>query len=53
MKKKELQGLFDVLQGEDSKKQVLLVGGCVRNTLMGCEVEDIDLASTHKPEVVQ
>ena len=53
MKKKELQGLFDVLQGEDSKKQVLLVGGCVRNTLMGCEVEDIDLASAHKPEVVQ
>jgi poly(A) polymerase len=28
------------------------VGGCVRNTLLGESVEDIDIATTHRPEEV-
>ncbi|MDH5723199.1 MAG: CCA tRNA nucleotidyltransferase [Alphaproteobacteria bacterium] len=43
----------DTKEEDSDKPKVLLVGGCVRNTLMGHEVEDIDLASVHKPEEIQ
>lgn len=32
--------------------QALFVGGCVRNALLGREVEDIDIATKHTPEKV-
>ena len=47
MKTPDLQRLFDVFPDE-----ILLVGGCVRNVLMGKEVEDVDLATSLKPEAV-
>lgn len=53
MNEKELKGIIAALQGDALEPKVLLVGGCVRNALMGHEVEDIDLACVHKPEIVQ
>lgn len=35
-----------------TQPQTLFVGGCVRNALIGAEVEDIDLATVHHPDVV-
>ena len=35
--------------GEDCAR---FVGGCVRNSLMGCEVDDVDIATTLRPEAV-
>lgn len=43
-----LSRLFGLL-GED---QLRAVGGCVRNTLLGLPVTDIDLATRHAPEQV-
>lgn len=37
---------------EDAGHQVLLVGGCVRNALMGRAVSDLDLATDAPPETV-
>ncbi|MET5020819.1 hypothetical protein AAHH78_38540, partial [Burkholderia pseudomallei] len=34
--------------GEETR----LVGGCVRDALLGATVSDIDLATTHPPEAV-
>ncbi len=46
--------LFGALQGSvpQSEPQALLVGGCVRNILMGKEVEDIDIATPLLPDEV-
>jgi len=51
---KSTDRLFMALQGSipDSEPQALFVGGCVRNTLMGMEVEDIDIATKLRPEHV-
>ena len=42
--KKDLQELLLVLQ------PAMIVGGAVRNALMGLPITDIDIATTHKPE---
>ncbi len=44
------QGVFAALTGAGF--QALLVGGCVRNALMGVGVADLDLATDARPEVV-
>ena len=44
------QGLCAVL--EAAGFQALLVGGCVRNTLLGEPVGDIDIATDARPEIV-
>ncbi len=46
--------LFAALQGSvpDSEPQALLVGGCVRNILLGKEVDDIDIATPLLPDEV-
>ncbi|MCF6233053.1 MAG: CCA tRNA nucleotidyltransferase [Rhodobacteraceae bacterium] len=44
------QAVFAALQSEDA--QVLFVGGCVRNALMGVAVSDIDLSCDLEPELV-
>jgi poly(A) polymerase len=46
--------LFSALQGGESKDQpvALFVGGCVRNALLNLPVEDVDLATSLKPEAV-
>ena len=43
--------LMDVLN-DSHAMQTLLVGGCVRNWLLGTDVSDIDLASLHTPDTV-
>lgn len=42
--KKDLQRLLAILQ------PAMIVGGAVRNALMGLPTTDIDIATTHKPE---
>lgn len=37
---------------EDGGAQALLVGGCVRNALLGVPVRDIDIATDRRPEAV-
>ncbi len=49
---KESQILFDALEKGETTPIALFVGGCVRNALLDMEVEDIDLATSLKPESV-
>lgn len=44
--------VIDALETEGGPGNVRFVGGCVRNALMGQPVDDIDLATTLKPEAV-
>ena len=46
----DLARLLDVLDGDGEETRV--VGGAVRNTLMGIAVSDVDLATTAEPNVV-
>lgn len=46
-----LQKLFSSLNTE--KDEVRVVGGAVRNTLLGKDVQDFDLASTHLPQDIK
>ncbi|MBB5702545.1 poly(A) polymerase [Ochrobactrum daejeonense] len=45
---KPLQALFKALNRDGGEARV--VGGAVRNTLLGSKVSDVDLATTHRPE---
>ena len=49
LKTRPLQALFTALNREGG--EVRVVGGAVRNTLLGTAVCDVDLATTHLPEV--
>lgn len=46
----EAEALFGALQDEGAEPQVLFVGGCVRNTLLGLAAGDVDLATVHSPD---
>ncbi len=46
----EMQAILDLLNADDAVTRV--VGGAVRNTLMGLPVSDVDLATTLLPEQV-
>lgn len=48
----QTRAVMDVLNGQSKKPQALFVGGCVRNTLLGVEVSDIDIATKHQPQEV-
>ncbi|WP_180350274.1 MULTISPECIES: CCA tRNA nucleotidyltransferase [Brucella/Ochrobactrum group] len=48
LKAKPLQALFKALNRDGGEARV--VGGAVRNTLLGTKVSDVDLATTHLPE---
>lgn len=48
LKAKPLQALFGALNRDGGEARV--VGGAVRNTLLGTRVSDVDLATTHVPE---
>ena len=39
-----IKRLFDIF--EDEEKEVRLVGGCIRDALLGKETKDIDVAAT-------
>jgi poly(A) polymerase len=45
----KLQRVFDALQDGGTTRAV---GGCVRNALLDIAINDIDLATTHRPETV-
>src|SRR5689334_9022343 len=44
--------VMKVLGGYEAEPRALFVGGCVRNHLLGYPVADIDVATTHRPDVV-
>lgn len=46
----QTQKVMRAIGGFDAKPQSLFVGGCVRNTLMGKPVSDIDIATKLLPE---
>lgn len=46
----ETQAIFDVLQDKAAPPQILFVGGCVRNTILGRPPGDMDMATTHAPD---
>jgi hypothetical protein len=48
LKSKSLQALFKALNRDGGEARV--VGGAVRNTLLGTAVSDVDLATTHVPQ---
>ncbi|MBA8843247.1 poly(A) polymerase [Ochrobactrum sp. RH1CCR137] len=48
LKTKPLQALFKALNRDGG--EVRVVGGAVRNTLLGTGVSDVDLATTHVPD---
>ncbi|MBJ6134231.1 CCA tRNA nucleotidyltransferase [Ochrobactrum sp. Q0168] len=48
LKSKSLQALFKALNRDGGEARV--VGGAVRNTLLGTAVSDVDLATTHMPQ---
>ncbi|AGH98404.1 CCA tRNA nucleotidyltransferase [Micavibrio aeruginosavorus] len=53
MKDRAVQVVFHALTDTGAvDPQVLFVGGCVRNTLLGLPPGDMDLATVHKPESV-
>src|SRR4029077_16544336 len=49
--KQEIKDIYFKL--EESGYEVYLVGGCVRNLLMGIPVNDWDLATNANPELIQ
>lgn len=44
--------VMKVLGGYEASPKALFVGGCVRNHLLGEPVNDIDVATTYRPDVV-
>lgn len=54
MRSPQVEKLFTALQGRvnDDEPQALFVGGCVRNVLLGKDVEDYDVATPLAPEHV-
>ncbi len=48
LRSKPLQSLFAALNRDGG--EVRVVGGAVRNTLLGTKVSDVDLATTHLPQ---
>lgn len=47
----DLQRLLSVLAGPEGADEARVVGGAVRNTLMGIAIADIDIATTALPAV--
>jgi poly(A) polymerase len=44
----ELEHLFKILSGD--KDKIRLVGGCVRDFIIGRKIDDYDLATRHRPD---
>ena len=49
----EAKKIFSYLNEIGSESRVRFVGGCVRKSLSGEEIDDIDLATSLKPEEVK
>jgi tRNA nucleotidyltransferase/poly(A) polymerase len=47
----QVQAIFSALAGDD--EEIRIVGGAVRNALIGAPVTDIDFATTARPEIVK
>ena len=45
--------IMGVLNNKEDVQSTLFVGGCVRNLLLNQPVEDLDIATTYTPDIVQ
>ena len=50
LQKYSIKRLFDIFKNES--KEVRLVGGCIRDALLGKETKDIDVAANVKPDEI-
>ena len=50
LQKYSIKRLFDIFENES--KEVRLVGGCIRDALLGKETKDIDVAANVKPDEI-
>lgn len=49
---KDIQKIFKVLNGRSRTPQIMIVGGAVRDYALGLPVQDIDMATSYRPEIV-
>ncbi|OUX53343.1 MAG: hypothetical protein CBE47_03535 [Pelagibacteraceae bacterium TMED287] len=54
-KSENISKIFDILykNNPEEKKIAMFVGGCVRNYILGEEINDIDIATTYTPEEIK
>lgn len=52
LQNEDLQHVLHVLNAEDKSLKALIVGGAVRNALLGFPIKDIDIATAHTPQHV-
>ena len=50
---KEAKIIFSILNENEKQDQVRFVGGCIRKALCSGNIDDLDLATTLKPEEVK
>ena len=50
---KEAKLVFEYLNDQEEENKVRFVGGCIRKALYNQEIDDIDLATSLKPEKVK
>ena len=50
---KEAQTIFSYLNEIGEENKVKFVGGCVRKVICGENIDDIDLATTHRPDEIK
>ncbi|MDC0059508.1 CCA tRNA nucleotidyltransferase [Pelagibacteraceae bacterium] len=50
---KEAQKIFSCLNGDSEEIQTRFVGGCVRRSLTGDSIDDIDLATSFTPDLIK
>lgn len=48
---KDLSNLFKILLNKGD--EAMLVGGCVRNYILNCKIDDYDIATVYKPDEVE
>ncbi len=48
----ETRDVMTILGGFEDEPKAMFVGGCVRNTIIGKPVSDIDIATIHRPDAV-
>ena len=51
-KSENIKEIFEILNKDSKNNQTMFVGGCVRKYLLNQEIDDIDIATTLKPEEI-
>ena len=48
----KIKKIFNSINDHSAESEILFVGGCIRQNILGEKIEDIDLATNHKPHEV-